>query len=124
MRQPLKTKPFKIVHWLLSPQGRGWVRGCGDGSPMPSFTAHGPHPNPLPEGEGAIPVTLKQLPLTTSPFKVVHWLLSPLGRGWVRGYGNGSLMPSFAAHGPHPNPLPEGEGAMQGQTFSTIGVSA
>jgi hypothetical protein len=68
MRHPLATSPFKVVHWLLSPLGRGWVRGCSDGNPLPSFTAHGPHPNPLPEGEGAIPdcvKTVKGLPLTT-----------------------------------------------------------
>jgi len=48
----LRGTPFKVLYWLLSPLGRGWVRGCGDGNPwlysLPTALTLA-----LPEGEGA-----------------------------------------------------------------------
>ncbi len=70
-----------------------------------------PHPNPLPEGEGAIP----RQPAARALAKQKKVSRLP-GRRPGSGLGTNATHPSGAAHrskpqGPHPNPPPEGEGA-------------
>jgi hypothetical protein len=48
-----KATPFKVFYWPLSPSGERLREGLRQWQPMALFTAHGPHPRPLPEGEGA-----------------------------------------------------------------------